>query len=330
MQFAPIAHLTGSAPRRVDLTTRLPWLYLIAAHRAGIIYVGETYDQGGLIVRLGSHFGSFPQSTLRKKVSEIKGISVLRPPFLVVAARLPFADDDAGYDAGSKKVRLACEALVQELVGKHFLTKGHKWTIVSETRPNSLIENKQIHTSCRSIYDCFENAFGFLENLSGFEPFNLILLDSPRLVENEQESDIGELIEQTEMLVFQWLLDKVKQAHGDMWWSDGIPETVRIECQKRREQEAASETLPKEAYLTLIDFRAIAQKNWDSCQHAFERIAEAQGKNRATEWIMELNDLRKLWAHPIKRYFVPLDAARVSRLRKIHERVCASLPEAKS
>ena len=328
MQFVPLAHLTGFAPNRVDLTAHLPWLYVITARRARIVYIGETFDQGGLIVRLGSHLGSFQQSSLRKRVAEITGISVLRPPFLIVAARLPFADDDAGYDASSKKVRLACEALLHELVGREFISNDEKWTIVSTSQSNPLVDNESIKKSCRSIYNCFETSISFLQPLTTITPFHLVLLDSPKILDETAEADIGDLIEQIEMRVFHWLLGELKREHGDRWWSEGIPVNVRIECQSRREKEAASETLPTEAYLTLIDLRPIAQKNWQICRLPFERIAEAQGKERGTKWIKELNELRKLWAHPIKRYFIPLDMARRSKIRMIHERVCKNLSEA--
>lgn len=329
MQFVPVAHLTGFAPKRVQLTARLPWLYVIAAQRARVVYVGETYDQGGLVVRLGSHLGSFQQSTFRRRVAEITGVSILRPPFLVVAARLPFADEDAGYDAGSKKIRLACEAMLHELIVKHFISisKGRSWTIVSTAQSNSLVDNEFIQSSCRSIYNWFESSFSFLQTLMSVTPFHLVLLDSSKDTEEGEEADIGDLIEQSEMRLFHWLLGGLKREHGDRWWSEGIPESVRIECQRRREQEAASEVLQIEAFLALIDLRPIAQKNWQICRAPFERIAEAQGKERATEWIVELNEIRKLWAHPIKRYFSPLDVTHRLKVRKIHERVRQFLTE---
>lgn len=124
MEFRPASHFSGSvSDPLVDLTAQAPWLYIIACMKPRLLYVGETYDSGGLIVRLGSHFGPFTGSTLRQSAAKHMG-SIVTPPFIVVAAYLPTDDPAVQFDASAKNVRLTCETLVHTHIARRVLKKG--------------------------------------------------------------------------------------------------------------------------------------------------------------------------------------------------------------
>src|SRR6266511_186982 len=159
MRYIPVAHFNGLGGRTVDLTSKLPWLYIIAAPRARVIYIGETNDEGGLVVRLGAQFGPYPGSSLRKSTAAITGKTTLKAPFVVIAARLPFASDDAPFNGDSKQSRLVCEGVLHQLVAQHFLARMPGWTIVSSFGHNVTLETPEMRTACEQIYNCYEHTF---------------------------------------------------------------------------------------------------------------------------------------------------------------------------
>jgi hypothetical protein len=320
--YAPVAQITGIASKAVSLTTRLPWLYIIVAVRNRVVYVGETHDAEGLLIRLGSHFGPFAASTLKRRASERAGIGQLKPPFLVVSARLPFAEDPASFDGTSATTRKLCEALVQQLVTERFVLKTEGWVIVSQTSNSGMSASAEVSAACESIYAAFHNALNFFTALSSASPFHLVVLDPYPFVTDDMDVDVGAALEDIEVSVFRWVLDRLKKALGELWWRDGIPQDTRINCQARRESDPRNDGAPAEAYLMFMDLKAIAKKNWGVCGPLMEQISEARGKDSATDWIQELNEVRNLWAHPIRRSFAPLDPAKAARIRQL-AKTCA-------
>ncbi len=325
LRYAPVAQITSVASKSVSLTTRLPWLYIIAAPRNRVIYVGETHDSEGLLIRLGSHFGPFTASTLKRCASGRAGIGQLKPPFLVVSARLPFAEDAAAFDGTSAKTRKLCEALVQQFIIERFVLRSEGWVIVSETSNSGLSASAEISAACESIYTAFQNVMSFFDALSNASPFHLVVLDPYPSVANDSDIDVGEALEEIEVTVFKWVINQLKKSFGDSWWREGIPQDTRISCQARRESDPRNEGAPAEAYLMFMDLKTIAKKNWSVCGPLMEQISESKGRESATEWIQELNEVRNLWAHPIRRSFAPLDPAQSSRIRHLAKRCAAAV-----
>jgi hypothetical protein len=328
LQYAAVGHITGIHIASIDLTLRLPWIYLIASVGSRVLYVGETYALGGLVGRLSEHFGPFVSSTLKQRAEDVASVRILRPPFVVLAARLPLGDDDAPFDAASKQVRLICEALLHELVALQFLPTSPEWTIVSTPQGAKISTTEAMQAACASIYGCFTSIYGFLGPLSTAAPFQLVILEEKKAKPVPSEEDLGRLVEEIEMSLFEWMLNRLKEELGedeDKRWVEGIPQPTRVECAKRREEEVGGQAFPREAYLSLIDLRAIAQKNWSLFQAVFEQVSGLQGKDKATAWLVELNETRKIWAHPIKKLFVPVDPARVMAVRTLCSKVRQAL-----
>ena len=155
LNYTPVAHVSGTAAVQLDLTQQIPWLYIIVAVRQRIIYIGETHDQGGLVVRLSSHFGYYQQSGLKQAAAKHAGIKRLTPPFLVFGARLPFSDDTVTFEGTSKQIRLRMEATVHELVTSRFVASRGGWVVVSSASPVGIKLSRDMEQACDGILRCF-------------------------------------------------------------------------------------------------------------------------------------------------------------------------------
>ncbi len=295
-----------------DVTVHKPWLYTIACVRDRLLYIGETHDRGGLISRLGSHFG-YHNSSLRHAASEYGGVRLLKPPFVVVAAELPADEPIVRFDCSSKSVRLLVEALVHHRLGQ-FATHD-QWTVISSTQASSSRENADIVKASESIADGVQSTLKFIEGLSTVSPFHFVSLgwQTDRQLEHE---DLGRTLNRIEVMLCQFVLDALRKEFGERWWTEGVPLPTRRACADRQEEEG--QELPKEAYLMLIDLRKIVESNWPIFQHRMQQLSEKSGKQRATAWIGELNELRKYWAHPIKQIYAdPVSSELQQRVRMI-------------
>ena len=236
MRYVAKAHFSGTAARPVDLTVQHPWVYIIACPRDRIVYVGETYDTGGLVVRLSTHFGPFPRSTMRQAAFRHAGIGVLKSPFIVVAAQLPVDDADVSFDGSNKTVRRLIEARVQEEVARFALSKTG-WAVVSTGQPARERDNPDIGSASNSIAQCFIEAYGFLEGVTPTSPFHLVILVAD--AGEHGDVDPGDLINKIENILFDKIVRALEKTHGDDWWS-AVPEGIRVACATKKEQERES------------------------------------------------------------------------------------------
>ena len=317
MKFTTVAHFNGIFSHEIDLIDKNPWIYVIVVLKSKLLYIGETYDQG-LVIRLSQHFGAYTNSSLKKRALD-HGFTNLYPPFLIIAAQLP-SGEEVDFDANSKRIRLVYEALLHQKIAERFTGKNAGWLTASTCNPQNL-RASSIESACDSITSCFINSINFLESLVQVSPFQLILLDQEIPRKSFNPDNIGELLQKTEISLFQYILKVLEDNYGkDSWWSNGIPKNIRQQCQMRKEDENIVQMQP-EAYLTLIDFRDIIKQNWTLFISKIEKIAEKQGKDKATSWMVELNEARKLWAHPIKQKYLPFEKDKVSEIEKICKKI---------
>lgn len=313
-RYAPIAHFNGTLTQEVSVTEKLPWLYIIASLEKKILYIGETFDEAGITGRLSSHFGRAVNSSFKQCAASNAGARNIPPPYLVIAARLPFDDDKAPFNGEAKRVRKACEALLHEIFTADFILPN-KWTIVSSSS-SSLAPTSKMKKACAEIFDNFMASYTFLENLSSdVLPFNFVLLD--RIIKKEPSPlNIGDVIEDIELQLFDWMIKVLKEEHGEQqWWTAGVKSTIRIKCASIQESEGENDNVPKWAYLTLIDIKAIIETNWSLFSSAMEEVANIQGKAKATSWITAINEKRKLWAHPLKQKYVSIDPSDINKIK---------------
>jgi hypothetical protein len=50
-----------------------------------------------------------------------------------------------------------------------------------------------------------------------------------------------------------------------------------------------------------------------------ERVSGQIGKEKATGWLNQLNEIRRLWAHPIRRRFVDVKPEDVDWIKSLRE-----------
>ena len=174
--YAPVGHISGTQISGIEATRRLPWLYVICSIGSHIIYIGETFEEGGLVGRLAKHFGPYSLSTLKQRAEAVANIRQIRSPFLVLGARVPFGDEGVPVDGSAKHVRLSYEAILHQIMGLEFIPANPAWTIVSRPQPPRQSIPGYVEVSCKSIFDCYLNAFGFLEPLSASVPYQVVLL----------------------------------------------------------------------------------------------------------------------------------------------------------
>ena len=55
-----------------------------------------------------------------------------------------------------------------------------------------------------------------------------------------------------------------------------------------------------------------------------ERVAGKQGKDAATGWIKEINQIRKGWAHPIRSKYIPMEPGTKERVLDVRRRLLAA------
>jgi hypothetical protein len=91
----------------------------------------------------------------------------------------------------------------------------------------------------------------------------------------------------------------LKSGGGD-WWTEAVPLPVRQKCASRQEEEA--KRLPKEAYFDLIDLKTVMHKNWQLFEPHLRSAGCMGSKDRALAWMDQLNELRRLVGHPLKKH----------------------------
>jgi hypothetical protein len=83
------------------------------------------------------------------------------------------------------------------------------WALVSSSQSDTVAMTEEVEALCEEIYRCFRSGLDFFEDLSRVSPWNLVLLDYCREPSQPSDIDIGVLIEDIEVSLFEWALDKL-------------------------------------------------------------------------------------------------------------------------
>jgi DNA sulfur modification protein DndB len=141
------------------------------------------------------------------------------------------------------------------------------------------------------------------EKFSDFEPPGL--KEQLELEEAETNKQAYDIIQRIEKTIHSIIIDALKAEYsdGDSWWFNGVPSQVRKKIVERIEDERGKGG--REDYFDLIDFRRITMENWSIFQDV---LAYGKGnKEKRTEWIVKLNELRNIVMHPAKRRTITFD-----------------------
>lgn len=103
------------------------------------------------------------------------------------------------------------------------------------------------------------------------------------------------IITDLQRTLFEFVIAKLKQAHGDAWWKEGVPLRIRTDCVQRREEDP--DNLDPEQYLYLKDYISIAANNWTIFAPYFS-LLEKGGKDAQLDWMQKINKIRNKTMHP--------------------------------
>jgi len=149
-----------------------------------------------------------------------------------------------------------------------------------------------------------------------FEPREL--KDHLENIDEEGTKEARGLIDSIQKTLFKSIIMKLKEHHNDDpddWWTEGIPEPVRLNCAQRSEKEKGAKN--KEQYICLIDYHNIAAYDWPFFKEFFSFL-ESGGKDKQLKWVKELNDIRNITHHSEKW---PATKEQVATVREIYKKV---------
>jgi DNA sulfur modification protein DndB len=128
-----------------------------------------------------------------------------------------------------------------------------------------------------------------------FKPAGLQeFLDLQELHTSEEAMNIARRIE---VALHKFVLSELKEEYGSEesgWWFRGIPRATRQRIDKLRNEEAVPRA--RESLFDLIDFRSIIEDNWDLFGAIL--VQGAGNKEKKTKWLVRLNEIRNVAAHP--------------------------------
>ena len=100
------------------------------------------------------------------------------------------------------------------------------------------------------------------------------------------------------------LHDKIREAlilrYGDGeagWWRQGIPESVRVKCQERREKDQDEPCQPF-CYSDMLDLDAILEKEWSLLKDLFSDYSA--NRKQLSKDLRHLNRIRNKVMHPVR------------------------------
>jgi DNA sulfur modification protein DndB len=149
-----------------------------------------------------------------------------------------------------------------------------------------------------------------------FEPEGL--LEALELEAAHTKDQAYKLIVSLEQRLQNFIINALKLEYGDNdadpWWYNAVPEQIRKKATARLEEDQGKGK--KEHYLDLIDFRTIALNNWALFQDTLA-FGKSGNKEKKTEWMQRLNEIRKIVMHPAKQQGITFE--QVARLQEYEQ-----------
>lgn len=107
------------------------------------------------------------------------------------------------------------------------------------------------------------------------------------------------LMSEIEKNILELTRKELVRKFGDSWFIDSCPEDIRSKCMERAGGSFRDHPY---IFLDLIDFKAIWKSNWHLFSNLFsDSPDQVQGKGSALKFMQELNEIRKVVAHPIRQ-----------------------------
>jgi DNA sulfur modification protein DndB len=138
-----------------------------------------------------------------------------------------------------------------------------------------------------------------------FEPPGL--KEDLHLLEAKTNEKAYAIIIQAERMLKKIVVSNLKAEHPDdpkLWFYQGVPSNVRKKILDRQnEKQGVGEW---EDYFDIMDYRKIVLANWGIFQNTFSFTSKGN-KDKKTNWLEELNDIRNIVMHPTKSVTVSFD-----------------------
>lgn len=114
--------------------------------------------------------------------------------------------------------------------------------------------------------------------------------------------DLYEHLSETELAIYDLVVNTLKQTFGyeeNGHWRKGVPVSIRIKCQGRREEDEDPSESPLQ-YTTLIELSQIISANWKLFQDKLPKQYSSD-QTLLKKDFLRLNGIRNTVTHPVKR-----------------------------
>lgn len=123
-------------------------------------------------------------------------------------------------------------------------------------------------------------------------------------------------IEKTFHGLIKMILQKHYGAEEEDWWRKGIPEAVRIDCVKSREQDDT--LLDQYCYTTFVHLKQIIEQKWSIFKEHLP-LEESSNKKSLIQTFDRLNNIRNKVMHPVKQSTPTYDEFEF--VREVHKKL---------
>lgn len=196
-------------------------------------------------------------------------------------------------DSGTKLATLDDEDLIERMkpyglaLGKYFAMLSQE----ERKRFRDLRGGQGITTRTRRCQQAIHEA------IPAFDPAGLAeFLTTEKANTNTRAKAIADEIETTLQRV---VLEELKEAFtldDTQWWIEGVPKGIRLKVAQRHEDDDGKRG-GREYYFDLLDYRQIIQANWELFGGLLGYAAAGAGKDKRTNWIQDVNEVRRIVAH---------------------------------
>jgi len=138
--------------------------------------------------------------------------------------------------------------------------------------------------------------------------FNPDGLDEWQNLQKQQTNkNAKDIIDHMEVTLQNNIIDELKFNIGtddEVWWYEGIPQGIRTKVSNRMEEDK-NKRGGKEYYFDLLDYKKIIHDNWEIFEKRFGY--GKGGKDKRTEWLDFINEIRRIVAHASSGKTVSID-----------------------
>ena len=277
-----------------------------------------------------------------------KALSVLSDCFGIFATELPnhwnLGDAKGGYLCTNNGLRAVCHVIkdIGDHIGEEEGTdlcmlnadetfeaiEPFLQVLVDYLKDASAQEIQAFRSIGSSLKAVRDQAYGLEvqinKRISTFRPRGL-----QKYLESRDEAGTAEAagkVTKIHRWLFAYVIETLKDHYGTedkAWWTSGIPLRIRQKC--TNEWEAKNRKGTEESHLYLIDYKDICISNWSVVKDAISLGArDRENKKANTKWIVELNEVRKITAHPERGV---LTTDQVTFVNECFEKVKAHFPD---